>query len=84
MGVLAPGVQHTSGGSGNSMIVEMRDYLIVFDAPASDWQSNWTIKAAKEKYPGKPIKYLVLTHHHMDHAGGMRAYAALSFEPASG
>jgi len=73
---LAPGVQHTTGGAANSLIVEMRDHLIVFDAPASDWQSNWTIKAAKEKYPGKPIKYLVLTHHHMDHAGGMRAYAA--------
>ena len=73
---LAPGVQHTAGGAGNSLIVEMRDYLIVFDAPASDWQSNWTIKAAKDKYPGKPIKYLVLTHHHMDHTGGLRAYAA--------
>jgi flavorubredoxin len=34
------------------------------------------IDAAKAKYPGKPIKYLVLTHHHMDHTGGMRAYAA--------
>ena len=34
------------------------------------------IDAAKAKYPGKPIKYLVLTHHHMDHTGGMRAYVA--------
>src|SRR5207302_10620092 len=31
---------------------------------------------AKAKSPGKPIKYLVLTHHHMDHTGGMRAYVA--------
>ncbi len=73
---LAPGVQHTAGGGANSLIVEMRDHLIVFDAPVNDWFSNWVIKAAKEKYPGKPIKYLVLTHHHMDHTGGMRAYAA--------
>jgi glyoxylase-like metal-dependent hydrolase (beta-lactamase superfamily II) len=34
------------------------------------------IDAAKAKYPGKPIKYLVLTHHHMDHTGGTRAYVA--------
>jgi glyoxylase-like metal-dependent hydrolase (beta-lactamase superfamily II) len=73
---LAPGVQHVVGGSHNSLIVEMSDYLIVFDAPVSDWQSKWTIAAAKSKYPGKPIRYLVLTHHHMDHAGGLRAYAA--------
>lgn len=31
---------------------------------------------ARARYPGKPVKYLVLTHHHMDHAGGLRAYAA--------
>jgi glyoxylase-like metal-dependent hydrolase (beta-lactamase superfamily II) len=71
---LAPGVQHVVGGTHNSLIVEMRDHLIVFDAPVSDWQSNWTIRAAKERYGAKPIRYLVLTHHHMDHAGGLRAY----------
>jgi len=42
----------------------------------SDGQSNWLLGAAKAKYPNKPVKYLVLTHHHMDHAGGLRAYAA--------
>ena len=34
------------------------------------------IKLAKAKYPGKAIKYLVLTHHHNDHSGGIRAFAA--------
>jgi glyoxylase-like metal-dependent hydrolase (beta-lactamase superfamily II) len=39
-------------------------------------QSKYTIDAFKQKFPGKPIKYLILTHHHMDHTGGMRTYAA--------
>ena len=73
---LAPGVQHQVGGTHHSLVVEMRDYLIVFDAPVTDGQSNWTINAAKEKYHGKPVRYVVMTHHHMDHAGGIRAYAA--------
>lgn len=73
---LAPGVLHVVGGSHNSLVVEMSDYLIVFDAPVSDWQSNWTLAALKAKYPGKRVRYVVLTHHHMDHAGGLRAYAA--------
>ena len=73
---LGPGVEHVVGGSHNSLIVAMKDYLIVFDAPVSDWQSNWTLSAAHAKYLKKPVKYLVLTHHHMDHAGGLRAYAA--------
>ena len=73
---LAPGVQHTAGGTHHSLIVELSDALAVFDAPVSDAQSTWTIAAAQAKYPGKPVKYLILTNHHMDHAGGLRAYAA--------
>jgi glyoxylase-like metal-dependent hydrolase (beta-lactamase superfamily II) len=73
---LAPNVQHVEGGTANNLIVAMKDYLVVFDAPYGELQSRWTIDAAKAKYPGKPIKYLVLTHHHMDHTGGMRTFVA--------
>jgi glyoxylase-like metal-dependent hydrolase (beta-lactamase superfamily II) len=71
---LAPGVQHVTGGTHHSLLVEMRDHLIVFDAPVGDVQSNWVLQAARARYPSKPVKFLVLTHHHMDHAGGVRAY----------
>ena len=73
---LAPNVQYVQGGTANSLIVAMKDFLVVFDAPYGELQSRWTIDAAKAKYPGKPIRYLVLTHHHMDHAGGLRTYVA--------
>lgn len=73
---LAPTVQQVVGGSHNSLVVAMKDYLVVFDAPINEWQSRWTIDAAKAKYPGRPIRYLVQTHHHMDHAGGVRTYVA--------
>jgi glyoxylase-like metal-dependent hydrolase (beta-lactamase superfamily II) len=73
---LAPGVQHVVGGTHHSLLVEMRDYLVVFDAPVSDAHTNVVLGLARAKFPGKPVKYLVLTHHHMDHAGGLRAYAA--------
>ena len=73
---LAPNVQHVQGGTANNLIVAMKDFLVVFDAPYGELQSRWVIDAAKAKYPGKPIKYLVLTHHHMDHTGGMRTYVA--------
>src|SRR6266481_3434114 len=73
---LAPNVQMVQGGGANNLIVNMKDGLAVFDAPVDEGQSKWVIDAAKAKYPGKPIKYLVLTHHHMDHTGGMRTYVA--------
>lgn len=73
---IAPGVQLVQGGSHNSMVVEMKDHLIVFDAPIDDAYSNWLMAETAKKYPGKPIRTLVLSHHHNDHAGGTRAYAA--------
>ncbi len=73
---LAPNVQHVQGGTANNLIVAMKDFLVIFDAPYGELQSRWTIDAAKAKYPGKPIRYLVLTHHHMDHTGGFRTYVA--------
>src|SRR6266850_1995002 len=73
---LTPNVQHVEGGTANNLIVAMKDHLVIFDAPYGELQSRWVIDAAKAKYPGKPIKYLVLTHHHMDHTGGTRTYIA--------
>ncbi len=73
---LAPNVQHVQGGTANNLIVAMKDHLVVFDAPYGELQSRWVIDEAKKKYPGKPIRYLVLTHHHMDHTGGTRTFMA--------
>src|SRR5260370_13853182 len=73
---LAPNVQHVEGGTANNLIIAMKDHLVIFDAPYGELQSRWTIDPAKAKYPGKPIRYLVLTHHHMDHTVGMRTHVS--------
>jgi len=73
---LAPNVQHVQGGGANHLIVNMKDGIVVVDAPVNEGQSVEAIKLAKAKYPGKPIKNLVLTHHHMDHTGGFRTFVA--------
>lgn len=70
---LSPGVFHLTGGTHNSLVVEMSDHLIVVDAPVSDAQSMWLLNTAKSQFAGKPVRWVVLTHHHMDHAGGLRA-----------
>jgi hypothetical protein len=73
---VAPGVHQVQGGSHNSLVVEMSDHLVVFDAPVTDAQSLWLVGATRAQFPGKPIRFLVLTHHHMDHAGGLRGILA--------
>jgi glyoxylase-like metal-dependent hydrolase (beta-lactamase superfamily II) len=73
---IAPTILQVGNRSHNSLIVAMPSYLVVFDAPANDAYAKWTIEQAKQRFPGRPIKYLVLTHHHMDHIGGARTFVA--------
>jgi len=73
---VADGVWFIGGGSHNSVLVEMKDYLIVVEAPLGDQRSTAVMGEVKKLVANKPIKYLVNTHHHIDHSGGVRAYAA--------
>lgn len=73
---VAPNVSQTQGGTHNTLFIATNNYLIAVEAPNDDGQAVQSIDMAKKKYPGKPIRYLILTHHHVDHVGGMRTYAA--------
>ena len=73
---VGPNISMVTGGSHNTLVVATNNSLVAFDAPGDDGLSQWVIDAAAKKYPGKPFRYLVLTHHHIDHTGGLRAYAA--------
>jgi glyoxylase-like metal-dependent hydrolase (beta-lactamase superfamily II) len=60
----------------NVMFVGFKDYVFVMETPGNDAASNRAIEAIKKTFPGKPIKYVAATHHHDDHAGGLRRYIA--------
>jgi glyoxylase-like metal-dependent hydrolase (beta-lactamase superfamily II) len=71
-----PGIDWTDGVTHNSIMVVMKDYLIVWEASLHENFSEWMIRSAKRRYPDKPIRYLVLSHHHLDHNGGARPFVA--------
>jgi len=73
---VAPSVYFVENASPdyNSMFVVFTDYVLVVEAPASDSASTKVIAAIHETAPGKPIRYIVPTHFHEDHIGGLRAY----------
>jgi glyoxylase-like metal-dependent hydrolase (beta-lactamase superfamily II) len=73
---LADGVYQAQGTSHNSIVIEMRDYLIVVEAPLYDERSQAVIRAIKERFSAKPIRYVIPTHFHIDHSGGVRGYMA--------
>jgi glyoxylase-like metal-dependent hydrolase (beta-lactamase superfamily II) len=72
----ADGVFYIIGGPNNSVAVEFADHIAMIEAPQTEERSLAFIAEAKRQIPGKPIRYVVNTHHHFDHSGGLRAFAA--------
>ena len=60
----------------NIMAVAFRDYIVAIEAPGTSEGAEKVIQKIKEAMPGKPIRYVVLTHHHSDHIGGLRSFIA--------
>src|SRR6516164_777642 len=73
---IADGVWYLTGGTHHSVLVEMNDHLVMIEGPLDDARAAAVIAEAKKLVPNKPIKYVVNTHHHFDHAGGLGAFAA--------
>jgi glyoxylase-like metal-dependent hydrolase (beta-lactamase superfamily II) len=73
--MVADGVWYLTGGSHHSVVIEMKDHLIVVEAPLNDERALAVIAEARGLAPGKPIRYVVNSHHHFDHSGGVRAFA---------
>jgi glyoxylase-like metal-dependent hydrolase (beta-lactamase superfamily II) len=73
---VADGVWYITGISAHSVLIEMKDYLIVVEAPHGERRSLAVMAEVKKLVPNKPIKYLINTHHHFDLASGLRTYAA--------
>lgn len=88
-GMVAPGVLVERVGGFVVMFVEFADFVVAFEAPevhpgfeviaAQAPPTKLTADAiarAQKAFPGKPVRYAVISHHHSDHMGGVRALAA--------
>src|SRR6202049_1805641 len=73
---LGDGLWWLGGGSHHSVVVEYPTYITVIEGPLNDERALAVIAEAKKLAPNKPIKYLVNTHNHFDHLGGVRAFVA--------
>ena len=72
---LGEGIYMITGGY-RSVAVEMKDHIVLIEAPNSEDTTNNIIAEVKKTIPNKPIRYVVNTHTHADHSGGLRAAAA--------
>ena len=71
---LGDGVWLIGGGSHHSVAVEFSDHVAVIEAPLNEERSLAVIGELNRLIPSKPIRFIVTTHHHWDHLGGLRAY----------
>ena len=69
-------VTNLGGGGYNVLAVEFGDHVVAIEAPLSTQVSEQAIAEIKKAIPNKPIRYIAVTHHHGDHAGGLRAFVA--------
>jgi glyoxylase-like metal-dependent hydrolase (beta-lactamase superfamily II) len=73
---LANGVFYLKGATHHSLAIEMADHIVVVDTPNNQARAEAVLAKAKEVIPNKPVRYVVTSHHHWDHLGGIRAAIA--------
>jgi glyoxylase-like metal-dependent hydrolase (beta-lactamase superfamily II) len=66
----------TGPGSYDSVVVEFRDHVMMLEAGQSEARGLAYIAETKKLFPNKPIRYVMNTHPHSDHTGGLPALVA--------
>ena len=73
---LAEGVWRITGAY-NALAVEFSDHVVLFEpGPQNDGRAQEIINTTRKVIPNKPIRFGVISHHHLDHTGGLRTVAA--------
>jgi len=72
---LADGVYRITGGY-VALAIEFSDHILVLESGQSEARGQAVLAEARKVIPNKPIRYVVNTHAHFDHASGLAAVVA--------
>jgi glyoxylase-like metal-dependent hydrolase (beta-lactamase superfamily II) len=73
---LADGIWYLSTPNARTWAVDFGDHIVVVEGMGSEARSLAAIEEIKKAIPNKPIRYVINTHAHYDHAGGLRTFVA--------
>ncbi len=80
---VADGVWDVRVGTSGGAVVEFADRLVMFEAYGGEAQTLARIDAANALVPGKRVEAVIVSHHHFDHTGGIRAAVSRGLEVIS-
>ncbi|HYD25141.1 MAG TPA: MBL fold metallo-hydrolase [Croceibacterium sp.] len=80
---VADGVWDVRVGTAGGPVVEFADRLVMFEAYGGEAQTLLRIDAANRLVPGKTVEAVIVSHHHFDHTGGLRAALSRGLEVIS-
>jgi glyoxylase-like metal-dependent hydrolase (beta-lactamase superfamily II) len=63
------------GGNGGA-VIEFADHLVMFEAYNNEADTFARLDLADTLVPGKKVTHVIVSHHHFDHSGGLRAAVA--------
>jgi glyoxylase-like metal-dependent hydrolase (beta-lactamase superfamily II) len=72
---IGDGVYVITGGY-TVIAIDFKDYIALIESGQNEARALAVIAEAKRLIPNKPIRYVINTHSHFDHAGGLRAFVA--------
>jgi glyoxylase-like metal-dependent hydrolase (beta-lactamase superfamily II) len=72
---LADGVYRITGGY-VALAVEFKDHVVVLEGGQNEARGLAVIAETRRLFPAKPIRFVVNTHAHFDHSGGLAPFAA--------
>jgi glyoxylase-like metal-dependent hydrolase (beta-lactamase superfamily II) len=70
---IAQGVWDVRVGGNGGAVVEFADHLTMFEAYGNEAATFARIDLANTLVPGKEVTEVIVSHHHFDHSGGLRA-----------
>ena len=72
---IADGVLRITGGY-VALAVDFKDHVVILEGGQNEARGLAVIAETKKQFPAKPIRYVVNTHAHFDHASGLAPFAA--------
>jgi glyoxylase-like metal-dependent hydrolase (beta-lactamase superfamily II) len=73
---LGEGIWYLTTPNQRSWAVEFKDFAVVVEGIGDEARSLAVMDEVARLIPNKPIRYVINTHPHYDHAGGLRTYVA--------